>query len=289
MLITVRLDDNLRLAGALLAAGTWPEWEQKQKPYKPHRVAEGARKYFAPYRMHPAVLRAQALAGNGEGVPELLGQALESAWPGSLGTELADFVAAARPQDFWAETDADWQAAIHELGEVLARADLGQFLADFFGPPTCPLALAPNLLFPGQRCLAWTASEALLVYAPPPLAWGTSPPWRYNERPDEVLAMVCQAYAGVLFAQHLPGLAAVKVTAGAEALALAAAVLFLRQAEGDAAGDQFMVIQKKVRGWRGLPGVVSALAALLAARRAGTGAALADGLPELTGLLEQLT
>jgi hypothetical protein len=49
------------------------------------------------------------------------------------------------------------------------------------------------------------------------------------------------------------------------------------------------VIQKKTRGWRGLPGVVSALGSVLAARRAGQLAALAGGLPELTAPLEHLT
>jgi hypothetical protein len=139
----------------------------------------------------------------------------------------------------------------------------------------------PDLLFPGQQCLALEAGSRLIIYAPPPLAWGASPPWRYNERPDEVLAMVSQTAARYFLEPHLP--------AGAEALSLAAAVLFLRQAEGEAAGDQFMVIQKKTRGWRGLPGLVSALAAVLAARRAGQWPLWTDCLPELAAPLSRLT
>ncbi len=293
-MIEVTLNDPLRLTGALLAAGDWPEQEQKLKPYKPHRVAEAARKYFAPQAAHPAVQQAQALAGQaqalagqaqagqGEGLVALFQAAMTWQWPAPLPAEVASFVAAAQPEAFWAETDADWQAALHEMQTVLARADLGQFLTDLFGPLPLRLALAPNLLFPGQRCLALSSGDTLLVYAPPPLAWGTSPPWRYSERPDEVQAMLCQAYAGYWFEAQAPGLKA-------EALALAAAVLFLRQAEGDAAGDQFMVIQKKTRGWRGLPGVVAALASVLAARRAGTlVAAVTASLDELAGPLGQL-
>ncbi|MGH2521880.1 MAG: hypothetical protein ACRDH2_05185, partial [Anaerolineales bacterium] len=63
--ILVRVDDRLRLAGAFLAAGEWPDREQAAKPYKPHRVAEQARKYFGAHSAHPAVRVVNALAGSG--------------------------------------------------------------------------------------------------------------------------------------------------------------------------------------------------------------------------------
>ena len=280
MTIEVCLEDRLRLAGALLAAGEWPEVEQRLKPYKPHRVAESARKYFSPARAHPAVLAAQALAGQGDGLGRLCTHLLEGDGPESLAAELTGFVTATEPDKFWAETEADWQAAMTEAREVLARADLAQFLADLFGPLPLSLAFMPNLLFPGQQCLALEAGRRLIMYAPPPLAWGASPPWRYNERPDEVLAMVTQTAARHFVEPHLPD--------GAEALSLAASVLFLRQAEGQAAGDQFMVIQKKTRGWRGLPGVVSALEGVLTARRGGQWPRWTDYLSELAAPLSRL-
>ena len=287
MSIDVCLEDRLRLTGAVLAAGEWPEVEQKLKPYKPHRVAESARKYFAPARAHPAVTAAQNLAGQGEGLEQLFTRLLVGGGPDNLVPELASFVAETEPDKFWTQTEPDWQAAVKEAREVLARADLEQFLSDLFGPLVLPLELMPNLLFPGQQCLALNAGSRLIIYAPPPLAWGASPPWRYNERPDEVLAMVCQTAARHLVEPQLPdGAAAVNQ---AEALSLAAAVLCLRQAEGQAAGDQFMVIQKKTRGWRGLPGVVSALEAVLVARRAGQWPRWTDSLPELAAPLGHLT
>jgi len=58
-------------------------------------------------------------------------------------------------------------------------------------------------------------------------------------------------------------------------------VLFLRQAEGDAAGDQFMVMEKKTRGLKNLPAVVAALETVLADRRAGKYAGFVDYLPQL--------
>jgi len=58
-------------------------------------------------------------------------------------------------------------------------------------------------------------------------------------------------------------------------------VLFLRQAEGEAAGDQFMVMEKKTRGLKNLPTVVMTLESILADRRAGKYAGVADFLPQL--------
>ena len=277
MPVEICLEDRLRLAGALLAAGDWPEVEQKLKPYKPHRVAESARKYFGPARSYPMVQAAQSLAGREEGLAKLFTRVLLEAARG----DLARFAAATEAGKFWAETEVEWQAAMQEVREVLARADLEQFLSDLFGPLAQALAVMPNLLFPGQQCLALSSGDRLILCAPPPLAWGASPPWRYDERPDEVLATLCQTAARDLVEPHLP--------ADAEALSLAAAVLFIRQAEGDAAGDQFMVIQKKTRGWRGLPGVVSALGDILAARRAGQCSRWTDYLVELTAPLSRLS
>ena len=282
MPIEVQLNDNLRLAGALLAAGDWPEMEQKLKPYKPHRVAEAARRYFSAWRHLTAVKSAADQVGQGAGLADFLGQAFGDDWHADRRADLVEFAAAAQPATFWAETEADWQTSVKDLEAVFARADLGQFLADLWGPSLPSLGLAPNLLFPGYQCLALGTAGRLVVYAPPPLAWGASAPWRYSERADEVQATVCQAIAQRLFEAHMPG-------TPAEALALAAAVLFLRQAEGEAAGDQFMVIQKKTRGWRGLPAVVAGLAGILAARRAGGLATCDDGLPVLQEPLSRLT
>lgn len=279
-IIEVRLDDRLRVAGALLAASEWPEREQSAKAYKAHRVADSAHRYFSPHQAHPAVRGALALAGADDGLSQLYGHALNATWPVNIPAE--DFVAAAHPENFWAETEADWQEAEGDAREVAARADLGRFLDDVFGPSlgTRKLVFVPNLLFPGQRSVtAGSASEAV-VCLPPPLAWGTSPPWRYKERPDEVQAKLSEAFTRFLFEDGLPA-AHAALQPAAEVFALASAVLFLRQAEGDSAGDQFMVMEKKTRGLKNLPTVVAALEAVLADRRAGKYGGFADYLPQL--------
>jgi hypothetical protein len=276
--VEVRVEDRLRLAGVLLATGEWPAHEQKVKPYKPHRVAEHAHRYFALHSGHPAVTGAAALVGQGEGLDELYGHALNGTWPGDLGAHVASFKSAANLEAFWAETQADWDQARADGLEVMARADLRQFLLDLFGPLAPTLVLAPNLLFPGQRPIAARTPEEIIACVPPPPAWGTSPPWRYAERPDEVLAKVSETFARFLFEANLPAEHA-SLRPHAEAFALAAAVLFVRAAEGEAAGDQFMVMEKKTRSLKNLPAIVTALEAALADRRAGKTAGLPDYLP----------
>jgi hypothetical protein len=274
-MIEVRIDDRLRTAGALLAASEWPEREQVAKAYKAHRVADAAHKYFSLHRDHPAVRGAFALAGAGEGLGQLYGHALNASWPANIPVD--DFIAAARPEDFWAETQADWQEAEGDAREVAARADLGKFLDDLFGPQTRKLIFVPNLLFPGQRPVAASSAGEIVICLPPPLAWGTSHPWRYKERPDEVLAKLSEAFARFLFEESAPA----ELRPRGEVFALAGAVLFLRQAEGDAAGDQFMVMEKKTRGLKNLSAVVAALEPILADRRAGKYAGFVDYLPQL--------
>jgi hypothetical protein len=275
--ITVRIDDRWRLAGAVLAASDWPDREQAAQPYKPHRVAEHARKYFAAFNAHPAAQAVSALVGAGEGLRAFYSHTLTGDWPGDLGAQMADFAATAHPEKFWAETQADWAQAEADVTEVLKRADLGQFLAEVFGPPPRALVVAPNLLFPGLMTVAAQSADEIALCAPPPKAWGASPPWRFSERPDEVLAAFSEAFARALFESHAP--AALHSKAGV--FALAAAVLFLRQAEGEAAGDQFMLMEKRTRKLPNLPAAVNAVEALLTERRAGRAANYAEYAQQL--------
>jgi hypothetical protein len=258
--LEVRVDDRLRLAGSLLAAGAWPEQEQTVRPYKPHRVAEGARRLLAEWCEHPAVVAAGALAGQpgqGDGAP-LFAAALAEAWPAGLD----EFTAGAQPAEYWSLTQAHWQAAKEELGKVLARADLAHFLSALFGRPQGRLVVAPNLLFPGQAAPTVAGPDgSLWLCLPPPSAWGASPPWRYDERPDEVLGVAAEALARALIEAGLVDERVAQVLRlHAGVVGLAAAVLFLREAEGEAAGDQFMLMEQRGRRLPKLPEVVEALA-----------------------------
>ena len=266
--LAVRVTDDLRLAGALLAAGDWPEQEQAAKAYKPHRVAEEARRYFAPHRSHPAVLAAGGVAGTGP--HSLYAAAVTGNWPAGLTEHLDHFRSAAQPEALWATTQPVWDLAEADLRAVLDKPDLPGFLATVFGPLPLGLVVYPNLLYPGRQPLAFEANGDLFVCQPPPPAWGTSPPWRYSERPDEVLAVLTTTAAQALFERLLPPEHA-PLRPHALTFALAVAVLFLRQTEDPAAGDQFMVMEKKARKMPELPAVVEVLEAALATRPSGLG------------------
>src|SRR3972149_9407314 len=125
--IEVRLDDRLRGAGAVLAAGEWPDREQAVKAYKPHRVAEHAHRYFAPHSSHPAIGGALAMAGDGTGLGTLFTHALNGSWPGELGLHVTSFRSAANLETFWAETQAGWGQARAGTREVRTRADPAPF------------------------------------------------------------------------------------------------------------------------------------------------------------------
>lgn len=280
--ILVRLDDGIRLAGSLLAAGDWPEHEQALKAYKAHRAADAAHRALAAQQAHPAVRGGRALAGDGQGLGALFSHGLNDDWPAGIPAQA--FKTDAQLEALWAESQADWEEAETDARAVMQRADLAGFIGDLLGPQPGRLVFAPNLLFPGRQAVAAVSPAEVVVALNPPIAWGTSHPWRYAERPDEVLARLSEAFLVQLFSRNLPpSFSAMR--AGAELFGLAGAVLFVRQAEGQAAGDQFMVMEKKTRGLKGLPAVVAALESALAARRAGQHAGLADYLPQLAGLL----
>ena len=244
--VVVRVDERLRLAGCLLAASDWPEREQNQKAYRPHRLAEGARRALAAQRAHPA-----AEATSGLDLARLFAYALADDWPEGLAGAVADFAACADVAQFCADSAAEWQAAQADLETALARGDLAGFLAGLLGGQAPALVVHPNLLYPGRQALALRTRDEVMLSQPPPAAWGASPPWRYNERPDEVLGAVAEGLARPLFEQAQTDQPAV--------LALAAAVLFLRQAEGPEAADQFMLMEQRARKLPNLPGLVEDL------------------------------
>jgi hypothetical protein len=244
--VLVAVDARLQLAGCLLAVTDWPEREQTQKAYRPHRVAETARRALADQRGHAA-----AVAARGLDPQWLFSHALAADWPEAMAPLMADFAAIAAVAQFCAESAGDWQAARADLENVLARADLAGFLAGLVDGLEPALLVHPNLLYPGRQALAVRAGDQIVLSQPPPLAWGTSAPWRYNERPDEVLGAVGEGLARPLFER-----AGVDQPA---AWALAAAVLFLRQAEGAQAADQFMLMEGRARKMPQLPALVESL------------------------------
>jgi hypothetical protein len=217
-------------------------------------VAEAARRELAQMRPHPAVAAAESLAE--AGVERLFAAAFAGDWPADLAAHLASFRAEARLEHWRERAQADWDQALADLSAVLAHADLGGFLARRLGPGLPPITVFPNLLYPGLAPVTALTRNGWLLCLPPPAAWGTSPPWRYTERPDEVLATAAEALARAIFGQGQPE---AQTNSQAALFGLAAAVLCLREAEGPEAADQFMLMEQRTRKRPGLPAVVRAL------------------------------
>lgn len=246
MPIDVYTDIRVLRAGALLAAGSWPQREQSERAYQPHRVALAAQRTFAAQADHPAVVRADAAASAD----------LPAYWREALTTEPVELPGL---EAFIDQHKADLAAAERELESVLSGRDLSFLLMQLFPRPLI-LSATPNLLFPGRAAIGVATPVDLVAVVPPPIAWGSSTPWRYDERPDETLAAVAHAFGSALLADG--ALDQVGVTLAPEdrpAVPAAVAVLALRTFEGQAAADQYQVLAKRTLGLRGLPAVVAAL------------------------------
>jgi len=246
MPIDVHTDLRVLRAGALLAASGWPEREQRERAYQPHRVALAAQRLFVAHAAEPAVAAAEVAAAS-----DMVGY-----WRAALTGEPAEL---AGLDGFIAEHRADLAAAEQDLEGVLAERDLTVLLMQLFARPML-LAATPNLLYPGRAAVGVATAVDLVAVVPPPIAWGSSTPWRYSERPDETLAAVAQAFGSALVADG--ALAQVGVPLAPDdhaAVPAAVAVLALRTFEGAAAADQYQVLAKRTLGLLTLPGVVAAL------------------------------
>lgn len=246
MPIDVHTDLRVLRAGALLAAGPWPIHEQRERPYQPHRVAVAAQAFFEAQAGHPAAILADDAA-----------QAdLQAYWRDSLTGEPAELPGL---DAFIDQHRADLAAAERDLESVLGERDLTVLLMQLFARPVL-LAATPNLLFPGRIAIGVVTAVDVVAIVPPPIAWGSSTPWRYTERPDETLAAVAQAFGSALVADDaLAQVGAPIAEADRAAVPAAVAVIALRTFEGQAAADQYQVLAKRTLGLKSLPAVVGAL------------------------------
>lgn len=253
MPIDVHTDLRVLRAGALLAASSWPAREQRERAYQPHRVALAAQRAFAGEMGRPEVVAADAAAAVD----------LQAFWHDVLSGEPAELPGLG---DFIDQHRADLAAAETALEAVLAERDLTFLLMQLFARPML-LAATPNLLYPGRTAIGVATAVDVVAVVPPPIAWGSSTPWRYDERPDETLAAVAQAFGSALVADGaLATVGAPIAAADVGAVPAAVAVLALHEYEGQAAAAQYQVLAKRTLGLTGLPAVVGALQEWLGSR-----------------------
>lgn len=201
--IDIVIDDQIRLIGALLAASPWPDDAQRRRPHGTHAHARAARKHLTPFRGHPAAIVLQALLDRGIPLESIFAAAVNDAprpdWlPADWPTLLGDFGAQAGLAAWWHGAAADWGASVEQARRVFADVRLKPFLKPIFGAVSARLTFMPNLLYPADRELAVAGGDILLALIPPPLAWGDSPPWPYDEDPAHTVRVTVAQFAYLL-------------------------------------------------------------------------------------------
>ncbi|MDZ4670104.1 MAG: hypothetical protein SH821_04475 [Phototrophicales bacterium] len=191
--ILVRIDDRMRLMSAVLAATNYPDKTQQRKPHGTHMHARTTRKHVLKHADHPVVQATQTLLDSGTPLEALFTLAgmlrlpefevdTPPAWlPNAYLEHLRDFYAVSELPAFWAREQILWDKALLQTQKIFGKMALKTFLKPFLGDSTDRLVFMPNLSYPTDYDIGCRVGDELWCIAPPPLAWGDSPPWPYDE------------------------------------------------------------------------------------------------------------
>lgn len=203
--VIVKLDDRIRLVSAVLSATNYPDKAQKLKPHGTHMHARATRKYLQTFNNHPAVLATQSLLDAGTPLealfalvslmnwPDLKMKGLPAWVPAHYDQHLRDFYEKTQLAQLWERDGDSWQKAIDQTQAVFQKMKLRQFFADFLDDVPETFTFIPNISYPTDYDIGFKLGDQLFAIIPPPLAWGDSPPWPYNEA-----TMITQSYRSAL-------------------------------------------------------------------------------------------
>lgn len=192
--ILVRIDDRVRLMSAVLAATNYPDKTQQLKPHGTHMHARATRKHVLKHADHPVVQATQTLLDTGTPLealftfagmlhlPEFELTTPAPAWlpSGYLG-HLLDFYTTAELPAFWTREQILWDKALLQTQKIFTKMALKPFIKPFVGDVDEKLVFIPNIGYPTDYDVGCRFGSELWCIAPPPLAWGDSPPWPYDE------------------------------------------------------------------------------------------------------------
>ncbi|MBN2469400.1 MAG: hypothetical protein JXN59_01655 [Anaerolineae bacterium] len=310
--VHVKIDDRVRLMSALLAATSWPDFEQERKAHGTHAHARATRRLVQVYDKHPAALILQALLDRGLPLEDVFAYILGLDWPGLLGDHnptwapptwarhLLNFYEKARLEEWWAQENEVWSRSITEAQRMLKDAPLASFLRPFVGEFSADFVFVPNLCYPTDIEVGVAAGDSLYCITPPRVAWGDNPPWPFDEDPAHIFSAALVQYGRLLMSRYLqahpealataaarklpisPELAAQHDTWEAQFLALFGAgsvAIYLEDHISPQEAQAYILLEKKARGLVELPGVVSVLRRYLSGHAEGNYADFADYLP----------
>lgn len=295
--ITIILDDRLRLISSALAATNFPEQAQIKKRHHAHAHARATIKYMQDRDMnkHPAIVSLQGMLDTGMPIEALFTLAMLFEWPSlnapvlpdwvprNWNEQLRDFYEKAELESFWAGASHSWENARAEAERVFGDVYFKDLLTEFVGEIEQDFAFAPNLGWPADREVGIHAGHYLISIVPPPLAWGESPPWPYDEETrlgEHTYPAALSQYARLLMLSYLrahsdelreatetelPISDELKVqypTWEDQFIALfqsAVVAIYLEDYLNTTESKGFMLMEKRVRHMAELPGTVSVL------------------------------
>lgn len=313
--VLVKLDDRVRLMSAVLAATDFPEKSQQRKPHGTHAHARATRKYLSDYGQHPAIKMTQTLLDQGTPLEALFTLAMRynlpdmrlngdvPTWlPAGYGDQLREFYLAADIEGLWRKERQVWDKALAEVQRVFGSANFKTFLQPFVDDIAENLVFIPNISYPTDRELGLRLDNQLICIAPPPLAWGDSPPWPYDE--DTMLMhsfKVSLVQYGRLILTKMLRENAEQVREAAEIelplndqfraqfptweeqfvelFVTAVVAMYLEAHLNEAEYKSFMLMERKVRGMNILPGTVSVIRRYLQEKGGAKYATLVEFLP----------
>jgi hypothetical protein len=279
---------------AVLAATDYPEKSQKLKPHGTHAHARATRKRLSEFSSHPAVQSTQTLLEEGTPLEALFALAMVMDWPtleiaqlptfapAGYNTQLRDLYEKARLSEFWEEERGAWDKSVNEAKTVFSHTEIKPFFEPFFGKITDELWFMPSVSYPTSYDVGFKIHNQLVCIAPPPLAWGDSPPWPYDET-----TMITHSYGAAItafgdillrnflraHARELEDIVTVELPLSDQfkaqypsweeqfaTLFLSALVaMYLEEHVDEKEYKSHMLMEKKVRGLTNLPGVVSVM------------------------------
>ncbi|MEM9954262.1 MAG: hypothetical protein AAF846_21815 [Chloroflexota bacterium] len=296
--VKIMLDDRLRLMSSALAATDFPQKEQEKKRHHAHAHARAVIKHMQDRNMqaHPAIVNLQGMLNQGVPIEALFALAMYLQWPNLNAPALPDWI----PPDWnkqlwdfyqksqigliWQAADKAWQSSTSESERVFTeQVYFKELLERFIGKIDEEFIFVPNLLWPANREVGIRVENKLISIVPPPLAWGESPPWPFDEETrlaEHTYPMALSQYARLLMLSYLRANAdqlgdatdkdlpisdELKVqfpTWEDQFLALfksAVVAIYLEDYINPTEAKGFMLMEKRIRKMTELPGTVSVL------------------------------